>query len=76
MNTLENDQRLVLVDDLEGTVHRAYGALPNYVDIIDPQGTVVFRSDWNKPKAVREALRGGPACARAQGPGPASHPAI
>lgn len=55
---LESDRCLVLVDDLGGTVHRAYGALPNFVYVIDPQGTVLFRSDWNKPKAVRAVLHG------------------
>jgi iodothyronine deiodinase-like protein len=40
------DRRCILVDDIEGSMHRQYGALPNIVYVIDPEGTVVYRHDW------------------------------
>ncbi len=48
--------RRVLVDDLEGTVHRAYGGARNPVYVIDAEGHVVFRRAWNHPCEVSEAL--------------------
>ena len=37
----------ILIDDLHGTTHRAYGSLPNMVYLIDRNGTVVYKSDWS-----------------------------
>lgn len=51
------DLREVLVDDLEGTVHKAYGSYPNAVFIVNRNGCVVFASDWNDPNATAMALR-------------------
>jgi hypothetical protein len=36
----------ILVDDIEGSAHKAYGALPNMVYLIDREGVVVYKSDW------------------------------
>lgn len=36
----------ILVDDLEGTTHKAYGLLPNMIYLIDREGVVVYKSDW------------------------------
>lgn len=49
-------ERTVLVDELEGTAHRKYGAMPNSVHVINPDGVVVMRGDWNNVKKVREVL--------------------
>ncbi len=49
--------RTILVDDVDGTLHRALGALPNMVYVLDPEGRVLFRADWNDPQAVEEVLR-------------------
>src|SRR5713226_6895849 len=48
--------RRVLVDDLEGTVHRAYGGAWNPVYVLDGKGNVVFRRAWNHPGEVATAL--------------------
>lgn len=48
--------RRVLVDDLEGTVHRAYGGAWNPVYLLDADGRVVFRRAWNHPDEVAAAL--------------------
>ena len=37
----------ILVDDLYGTTHYAYGLLPNMVYLIDREGSVVYKSDWS-----------------------------
>lgn len=49
-------ERTVLVDDVEGTAHRAYGGMPNSVHVINPDGVVVMRGDWNDVPTVRRVL--------------------
>ena len=60
--------REVLVDDLEGSAHAAYGSYPNAVFIVNKQGCVLFCSDWNDPSATGKALdlleKGKPALVR------------
>jgi len=54
--------RRVLVDWLDGTVHRAYGGAWDSVYVIDPGGRVLMRQAWNHPQdvaAVLDALRQG-----------------
>lgn len=50
------ERRTILVDSIEGTAHLAYGALPDMVYIIAPDGTVIFRGKWNNAKAIRKVL--------------------
>ncbi len=52
----EPENRIVLVDSLDGSAHQAYGGLPNFVYVIDGTGTVLFRADWNQPGALAEVL--------------------
>lgn len=51
-----HDPRTVLVDDVDGHAHQAYGSMPNAVYIIDKQGIVQFKAPWNSPAATRKAL--------------------
>ena len=51
-----DENRLVLVDDIEGTIHRQYGSLPNSVHVINSKGIIVFRSDWNSVDLVIQIL--------------------
>lgn len=51
-----DDPRTILVDDLDGPAHNAYGSLPNAVYIIDRTGTVRFKAPWNSASATRKAL--------------------
>jgi hypothetical protein len=37
----------VAVDDVDGTVHRAFGTRPSSAYLIDPAGTIVFRAHWS-----------------------------
>lgn len=39
-------ERTVLVDEVSGALHRAYGALPNAVVVVGTDGTVSYRADW------------------------------
>jgi peroxiredoxin len=48
--------RTVLVDDVEGTVHRSYGAVWDAVFVVDADGTVVLRRAWNAPDEVSATL--------------------
>ncbi|PJE33654.1 Iodothyronine deiodinase [Pseudooceanicola marinus] len=52
----DGERRNILVDDLEGTAHRAFGGYPNSVFIINRNGCVVYASDWNNPEATGRAL--------------------
>jgi len=52
----EREGRTIVVDDLAGTAHRHYGAMPNTVHLIDADGVVAFRAVWNDPSAVEAAL--------------------
>jgi hypothetical protein len=49
-------QTAVLVDDLDGTVHRAYGSLPNMVYIIEKNGKIVFKAMWTDHNEIESAL--------------------
>ncbi len=42
----------VAVDDLEGTTHRAYGALPHSLYLVGSTGVVAFRALWGSKAAM------------------------
>jgi hypothetical protein len=44
----------VAIDDLEGTVHRAFGTRPSSAYLIDSSGTIVFRAHWSNSLAALE----------------------
>lgn len=46
LRDLEKVQIPVLVDDLQGTTHKAYGLLPNMVYLINRDRMIVYKSDW------------------------------
>ena len=48
--------RRILVDALDGTVHRLYGALPNMTWIILRRGTIAYKAAWTDAGDVRVAL--------------------
>lgn len=57
LKTEDKETRLVFVDDFEGTVHKAYGEMPNAVFIINKNDCVVFRAEWNNPSTTKKALK-------------------
>jgi hypothetical protein len=40
------DEIPILLDDIHGSTHLAYGLLPNMVYLIARDGTVAYKSDW------------------------------
>ena len=50
------EHRRILVDNYDGDFHRAYGAMPNVVYIIRPDGKIHYRCNWAAPHKVKEAL--------------------
>lgn len=52
----DHETRRVLVDDLQGSAHVAFGAYPNSVFIINQNGCVVYFSDWNNASGTEDAL--------------------
>lgn len=49
-------QRPMLVDTLNGEVHRAYGTLPNMSWIISRTGKILYKADWTDARTIRHAL--------------------
>ena len=48
--------RQVLLDDLEGAAHKAYGELPNMTWIFGRGGLILYKSAWTDPVDVDESL--------------------
>jgi hypothetical protein len=44
----------ILVDDIQGSTHNAYGALSNMIYLIDRDGVVVYKSDWTDAYELEE----------------------
>jgi peroxiredoxin len=51
-----HEGRVTLVDDLDGAAHKAYGAMPNSIFVIDTDGTVLYRSIWNNTDKIGDIL--------------------
>lgn len=49
-------RRPILVDDLAGTAHRAYGYMPNMTWVIDRGGRVVYKANWTSAANVESLL--------------------
>ena len=50
-------RRTILVDDLAGTGHRAYGALPNMTWVIGRGGRILYKADWTSAANVEAFVR-------------------
>ena len=48
--------RQIVVDGLDGDVHRLYGGIPNMSWIIDHTGRVAYKAGWTIAPEIREAL--------------------
>ncbi|WP_394356710.1 hypothetical protein [Sedimentitalea todarodis] len=66
LRKVDGETRTVFVDGFDGRAHQAYGSMPNAVFIINRNGCMVFRSEWNNPSATQKSA-GGTAC-RARSP--------
>ncbi len=52
----DEEIRNIIIDDIKGTAHDRYGGYPNAIFIINKNGCVVYRSDWNNVSATKTAL--------------------
>ncbi len=48
----------VVIDDMEDSVRRAYGQLPNSAYVIDRGGVIVHKEAWARPDGWSEVLSG------------------
>jgi hypothetical protein len=46
----------ILVDDLDGTVHRCYGSMPNMVYIIDKNGRIAYKAMWTDHEEITSVM--------------------
>ena len=53
-----DEERTILVDDVDGSAHRTLGLLPDMVYVLALGGKVVFRGDWNDPDILAQVLNG------------------
>ena len=49
-------KRQILLDDLEGAAHRAYGMLPNMSWIVGPGAMIHYKAAWTDPADIEGAL--------------------
>ena len=47
----------MVIDDLEGTMHRAYGEMPNMVYIVGKDGRVVYKSMWTHHAEIEAMIQ-------------------
>lgn len=50
-------KRPILLDDLAGAAHHAYGLLPNMTWIIGPGGLIHYKAAWTDPRDIEDALK-------------------
>ena len=49
-------QNPLIVDDLDGTMHRAYGSMPNMIYIVDKNGKVAYKAMWTDHEEIESVL--------------------
>ena len=57
LQAAEPENRTILVDALGGDLHEKLGLLPNMAYVIDADGTVLYRADWNIPDKIDKVLQ-------------------
>ncbi len=53
---LENVKLHVLIDSVDGRVHKKYGNLPNMIYIINKEGRIVYKASWTDSREIEEVL--------------------
>ena len=56
LQRLENIQVPIIVDDLDGKIHRSYGTWPNALFVIHKDGRLIFRSNMANFRELRQFL--------------------
>lgn len=52
----DNENREILIDDLQGSAHRSYGTFPNSIFVINPEGFIQLSGDWNDYEIIKGIL--------------------
>jgi len=73
LQRLENIRLPIIVDHLDGRIHRAYGVWPNALFVIHKDGRLVFRSNMANDRALRQFLEDTVAADRAVAAGRVVH---
>jgi len=47
----------ILIDSLDGKIHRKYGLLPNMIYVVNKEGRIVYKSSWTDSKEIEEVLQ-------------------
>jgi peroxiredoxin len=53
---LEKVQLTLLVDSLDGKIHRKYGYLPNMIYIINKERRIVYKASWTDAREIKSVL--------------------
>jgi alkyl hydroperoxide reductase subunit AhpC len=56
LQRLENVQLPIIVDSLDGRIHRSYGAWPNALFVVHKDGRLIFRSNMANHRELRQFL--------------------
>ena len=56
MRDRHSTPRQILIDDLDGAVHREWGGLANMSWVIDHTGRVAYKAGWTVESDIRESL--------------------
>jgi peroxiredoxin len=73
LQRLEDVHFPILVDHLDGRIHRAYGAWPNALYVIHKDGRLIFRSNMANDRELRQFLDDLLAAERAAADGKVTH---
>jgi hypothetical protein len=46
----------LVVDELDGPVHRAYGSMPNMIYVIDKNGKIAYKAMWTDHEEIASVL--------------------
>lgn len=50
------ENREILVDETDGTAHKIYGLFPDSVYVIDREGIIAWRTQWNRTRELEENM--------------------
>jgi alkyl hydroperoxide reductase subunit AhpC len=73
LQRLEDVRFPVLIDHLDGRIHRAYGVWPNALFVVHKDGRLIFRSNMASDRELRQFLDGLLAAEEAAADGQVTH---
>jgi alkyl hydroperoxide reductase subunit AhpC len=73
LQRLEKVQLPIIVDHLDGRIHRAYGVWPNALFVIDKGGRLIFRANMASDRELRQFLQDLLAAEKAAADGKVTH---